>query len=225
MSDDQRPFQLLVDGVGKSYGDRRVLADFELTVANGESVAITGPSGSGKSTALNIAGLITTPTVGRVVINGCELTTAADADRTHNRGRNISFVYQGFHLAASLTVRENVELGVLSQLSGVQNVEARALSALDAVGVSHLSTAYPATLSGGEQQRVAIARAFARRTPLLLADEPTGNLDETNTELVLGLMHRHVHEGGALVVVTHDNAVAATADRIIALRPVAEASR
>ena len=204
-------------GVSKRFGGRTVLDGFALTVERGEFVALTGPSGSGKSTALNIVGLIATPTRGRVEIDGTDLAAARDVVRSRHRGRYISFVYQGFHLAPTLTVAENVELGVASQLQAVPDLRRRAAEALEAVGVGHVARQLPGTLSGGEQQRVAIARALARRTPLLLADEPTGNLDRANADAILGLLQDQVRAGAALVLVTHDPTVAARADRTVVL--------
>ena len=211
-------------GISKRFGERTVLDGFELTVRRGEFIALTGASGSGKSTALNIVGLIATPTTGRVEIDGTDLATARDVVRSRPRGRYISFVYQGFHLAPTLTVAENVTLGVTSQLRPVADTGRRVAEALEAVGVGHVAGQFPGTLSGGEQQRVAIARALARRTPLLLADEPTGNLDRDNAAAILALMEAQVRAGAALVLVTHDPAVAARADRVIALQPPGSAS-
>ena len=211
-------------GISKRFGERTVLDGFELTVRRGEFIALTGASGSGKSTALNIVGLIATPTTGRVEIDGTDLATARDVVRSRHRGRYISFVYQGFHLAPTLTVAENVTLGVTSQLRPVADTGRRVAEALEAVGVGHVAGQFPGTLSGGEQQRVAIARALARRTPLLLADEPTGNLDRDNAAAILALMEAQVRAGAALVLVTHDPAVAARADRVIALQPPGSAS-
>ena len=211
-------------GISKRFGERTVLDGFELTVRRGEFIALTGASGSGKSTALNIVGLIATPTTGRVEIDGTDLATARDVVRSRHRGRYISFVYQGFHLAPTLTVAENVTLGVTSQLRPVADTGRRVAEALEAVGVGHVAGQFPGTLSGGEQQRVAIARALARRTPLLRADEPTGNLDRDNAAAILALMEAQVRAGAALVLVTHDPAVAARADRVIALQPPGSAS-
>ncbi|MBK7819635.1 MAG: ABC transporter ATP-binding protein [Tessaracoccus sp.] len=210
-------FALRAAGVSKRFGGRTVLEGFRLAVGRGEFVALTGPSGSGKSTALNIVGLIATPTTGRVEINGTDLAGARDVVRSRHRGRYISFVYQGFHLAPTLTVAENVELGVASQLEPTADPRTRVAEALEVVGVGHVAQQFPGTLSGGEQQRVAIARALARRTPLLLADEPTGNLDRGNADAIMALMEAQVAAGAALVLVTHDPAVAARADRVVEL--------
>lgn len=218
------PFTLSATGITKQFGDRTILSGFELTITGGEFVAITGPSGCGKSTALNIIGLISTPTTGDIRINGANLGGVNDADRSRYRGRYISFIYQGFHLAPTLTVAENIELGIRSQLNQVSDLPERITQALDSVGVAHLAHIVPGTLSGGEQQRVAIARALARRTPLLLADEPTGNLDRQNADAIIALMQQQVDTGAALVLVTHDAALAAQADRTIELHQPSERS-
>ncbi|MFT3888099.1 MAG: ABC transporter ATP-binding protein [Arachnia sp.] len=217
-------FALEAAGIGKRFGRRTVLDGFELSVERGQFVALVGASGSGKSTALNIVGLIASPTTGRLEINGVDLAAARDVDRSRYRGRYISFVYQGFHLAPTLTVAENVRLGIASQLRVVPDMAERVHAALEEVGVLHLAHQFPGTLSGGEQQRVAIARALARRTPLLLADEPTGNLDRDNADAIMTLMEAQVRAGAALVLVTHDPAVAARADRTITLTPPASAA-
>lgn len=210
-------FELRAAGIGKRFGGRTVLHEFDLTVKEGEFVAITGPSGSGKSTVLNILGLISTPTCGQLQINQRDLVHASDSERSRYRGRFISFIYQAFHLAPTLTVAENVELGVVSQLDPGVEVAKRVSAAMEAVGISGLAGQLPAVLSGGEQQRVAIARALARQTPLLLADEPTGNLDPSNAHATLTLLQDQVSAGATLVLVTHDPDLAAQADRVIAL--------
>ncbi len=166
---------------------------------------------------INLIGLIDTPDSGRIRINGTDLSDAKDIDRSHCRGQYISFIYQGFHLAPTLTVSENIELGITSQLQRLPDVQVRTRTreALEAVGMTHLAGQAPGTLSGGEQQRVAIARALARRTPLLLADEPTGNLDHDNASTIVALLEEQVRNGAALLLVTHDPEIAARADRRI----------
>ena len=185
----------------------------------GESVALRGRSGSGKSTLLNLISGIDTPDTGTVEIDGRDLTAMAEKERTLYRRRHIGFVYQAFNLVPTLTVADNVRL-VLE----LNNVDAAASAAriaelLAAVGLERRANAHPDVLSGGEQQRVAIARALAHRPALILADEPTGNLDEKTADSVLELLDRMVRrQGGTMLVATHSAAVAAFCDRSIELQ-------
>jgi putative ABC transport system ATP-binding protein len=196
----------------------RALDDVSEHVASGEHVAIMGPSGSGKSTLLNVIGCLDRPTAGRYVLDGREVSGLDDAELTLVRRRVIGFVFQSFHLVPRLTAAENVELPMV--FAGVPRDERRARvgTELQAVGLAGRMDHRPDQLSGGERQRVAIARAMVMRPRLLLADEPTGNLDSRSGRQVLELLDRLHAEGLTLVVVTHDTNVARRADRVILMR-------
>jgi putative ABC transport system ATP-binding protein len=182
-----------------------------MTVMRGEFVSIMGPSGSGKSTLLNILGLLDVPTVGCYEVAGVDTAGLSDKARTFVRGRELGFVFQAFHLLPRRSVFDNVLLGMA--YSGLPRGERgqRAASALTKMGLSHRLGAYPTTLSGGERQRVALARAVAGRPGVLLADEPTGNLDKATSQAALDLLGELNAEGLTVVVVTHDPHVARTA--------------
>jgi putative ABC transport system ATP-binding protein len=195
------------------------LRGIDLNVAEGEMVAIMGPSGSGKSTLLCILGAVESPTTGKVLLEGRDLSGLGDDERTLMRRRRIGFVFQAFNLLPTLTALENVALPL--ELDGISGKAARekARSSLSLVGMSHREHHLPRMLSGGEQQRVAIARALAIEPALVLADEPTGNLDSSAGQRVIGILRQLADEQGQTVVlVTHDDNVAATADRIVRLR-------
>jgi putative ABC transport system ATP-binding protein len=202
-------------------GDRvhHVLDGLDAQIASGERVAIMGRSGSGKSTLLNLISGIDRADGGAVLIDGVEVTALAEPARTLHRRAHIGFVYQFFNLIPTLDVAENVRL--VLDLNGVRGVQAhdRSLAALAAVGLAERSHSAVEDLSGGEQQRVAIARALAHEPALLLADEPTGNLDdETAREVLPVLLSLTRARGATLVMVTHDEALAASADRVLELR-------
>jgi putative ABC transport system ATP-binding protein len=208
-------------GVWRTFrvGDARVdaLRDVSLSIAAGEHVALIGPSGSGKSTMLHILGCLDRPTEGRYVFEGAEVGAASDEARSMLRRHRIGFVFQFFHLLARLTAQGNVELPML--FAGVEQAERRerAEKALASVGLSHRATHRPDQLSGGERQRVAIARAVVMRPALVLADEPTGNLDRHSAQEVMELLEGMNRQGLTLVVVTHDQAIAARAQRVLRL--------
>ncbi len=193
----------------------RALRGVSLEIASGEYVAIAGPSGSGKSTLLQLIGGIDTPSAGMVEIMGVRLDTLSDRELTRLRLARLGFVFQRFHLLAVLTARENVELPMAE--AGVRRKERRhrALELLAYVGLEHRADHRATQLSGGEMQRVAIARALANRPALLLADEPTGELDAATGEDILRLFSRLNADGTTLVVVTHDERLAAQAGRTI----------
>ena len=212
-----------LDRLCRSYTEgarqHEVLRDITADFAAGESVALRGRSGSGKSTLLNLIAGIDTPDSGRVLIDGKDVTAMTERERTLFRRRNLGFVYQAFNLVPTLSVADNVKL--VLELNDVPNDEARRRidELLDAVGLADRRHSYPELLSGGEQQRVAIARALAHRPRLLLADEPTGNLDERTAERVLDLMGRlRREEGATLIMATHSAAVASACDRVLELR-------
>jgi putative ABC transport system ATP-binding protein len=197
-----------------------VLADASFVIERGRVTAVTGPSGSGKTTLLSLIGGLDRPSGGSLVVDGQELTSMGRSALVEFRRRRVGFVFQSFHLIPTLTARENVEAGL--EPLGLRRAEARraADAALDAVGLLDVHHRFPNELSGGEQQRVAVARACAKEPPLLLADEPTGNLDEQNGARILDLLTGPARGHDArrtLVVVTHDATVASRADAVLAL--------
>ncbi len=199
-------------------GQRRVLDGVSAEIAAGAFALLLGRSGSGKSTLLNLIAGIDLPTAGRVVFGGTDLTALSERERTLFRRRHIGFVFQSFNLIPTLTVGENVRLPL--SLTGQEKGAAERVAALLAeVGLADRAGAYPDKLSGGEQQRVAIARALAHGPALILADEPTGNLDLETAEHVVDLLDRLVRQAGkTLLVVTHDQSLARHADRVLTLR-------
>jgi putative ABC transport system ATP-binding protein len=211
-------------GLRKSYGAEgevcvHALRGVDLQVRKGELLAIMGPSGSGKSTLLHILGGVETPTSGQVLLEGVDLATLNDDQRTIVRRERMGFIFQSFNLLPAFTAEENVSLPL--ELGGMSSSEARkrALDSLRLVGMCHRRDHVPSAMSGGEQQRVAIARALVIRPALLLADEPTGNLDSANGRQVTALLRRLCTEDEqTIVMVTHDAHVAAQADRLIRLR-------
>ena len=211
---------LRFEGVSKRFhrGTEEVVAldEVDLTVDAGEFVALIGPSGSGKSTLLHLAGGLDQPDGGRILLGDRDLATLSIGDRAKLRRREIGFVFQFFHLIPTLTVRENVELPLL--LDGAKS-NGRTSDLLDRVGLGHRASHLPGELSGGELQRAAIARALVAGPQIILADEPTGNLDSATSEAVLALLAEQVKDSGAaLVMVTHDRDVAARAPRAHTLR-------
>lgn len=214
---------VIISELGKAYreGDveREVFRDLSLEIGRGERVALLGRSGSGKSTLLNLISGIDLPDVGRVQVAGQELTSLNEHKRTLFRRHHIGFVFQFFNLIPTLTVLENLLLS--AELIGALDVRARSRAEilLEQVGLAERRDSYPERLSGGEQQRVAVARAVMHRPQLLLADEPTGNLDAESSARVLGLLHELVHEAGStLLLVTHSAGIARCCDRVLSLR-------
>jgi putative ABC transport system ATP-binding protein len=212
---------LSLQGVSKTFAGpraRTVLHDVSLELRAGEYIAIMGESGIGKSTLLNLIAGLERPDAGRIELCGQDLATLEDDAATVLRRRHIGFVFQGFHLLPYLTVEKNVALPLL--LNGVPDVaiRERVPIVLAAVGLSSHASNMPRTLSGGEAQRVAIARALVHRPALVLADEPTGNLDPESAAQVLELLRARLkEEGGAGILVTHSRAAAETADRVLVL--------
>ncbi len=210
-----------LDGVTKVFVTDEVethaLAGIHIEVQKGEYVAIAGPSGCGKSTLLAILGLLDSPSDGTYVLNGTPVENLKLSARARIRNREIGFIFQAFNLIGDLTVYENVELPLTYRgMAGAERKQ-RVHDALERVGMGHRVKHYPSQLSGGQQQRVAVARALAGDPAILLADEPTGNLDSTNGEAVMELL-RDLHRGGATIcMVTHDTRFARYADRSIHL--------
>jgi putative ABC transport system ATP-binding protein len=197
--------------------ETHALSGTHLDIAQGEYVSITGPSGCGKSTLLSILGLLDSPTDGKYWLNGRPVSDLSLSERAKIRNREVGFIFQSFNLIGDLTVYENVELPLTYRgLSGSERKE-RVMDALEKVGMVHRAKHLPSQLSGGQQQRVAVARAVAGQPLILLADEPTGNLDSKNGEAVMDLL-RDLHQGGATIcMVTHDPRYASFADRAIHL--------
>jgi len=216
---DDRPL-IELDGVARRYAVGEVtvtaLEDVTLAVRAGEFVVVLGPSGSGKTTLLNLIGALDTPTAGRIVIAGRELTGASRAELFAFRRRTVSFIFQTFNLFPGLTALENVEFGV--EVAGGHDAGSVAREVLGRVGLGARLAHFPHELSGGEQQRVAIARALATSNPVLLADEPTGELDFRTGVQILELLHEQTHAvGTAVLVVTHNREISRVADRVIEL--------
>jgi putative ABC transport system ATP-binding protein len=211
---------LIADQVTREYksGDQRlaVLRNVSFTIPQGGFVAIVGPSGSGKTTLLGLLAGLDTPTSGKVILDGHDLTTMSENERAKLRGEKVGFVFQSFQLIPTLTARENIQVPL--ELQGVDGAAARADELLERVGLGQRGHHFPMQLSGGEQQRVAIARAFANSPRILFADEPTGNLDATTGIRVFDLLESLNRESGStIVLVTHDAVLAERAARTIRL--------
>ena len=197
--------------------ETHALSDIHLDIRHGEYVAIAGPSGCGKTTLLSILGLLDSPTDGTYTLDGQPVSRLTAAERARVRNRQIGFIFQAFNLIGDLTVYENVELPLTYRGMPAEERRSRVQGALERVGMSHRMKHFPAQLSGGQQQRVAVARAVAGDPAILLADEPTGNLDSTNGEAVMELL-RELHQGGATIcMVTHDARYARHAERSVHL--------
>lgn len=213
---------LVLDGISKSYNvgtpvETEVLHGIEMTVRKGEFVALMGPSGSGKSTLLNIIGLLDRPTSGRLMIDGEDTTDLSETALTKLRGHSIGFVFQYHHLISAFTARENIIMPMLVDRGRPDlAMEQRADQLLDWVGIARWRDNPALNMSGGQQQRVAIARALAMEPPLVLADEPTGNLDTVSARTAFDLMRRFNREHGTtFLIVTHNHDLAGSCDRII----------
>ncbi len=212
---------LSLQGVTKVFTTDEVethaLAGIHLVINKGDYISISGPSGCGKSTLLAILGLLDTPSDGKYVLNDTPVESLKMRDRARIRNREIGFIFQAFNLIGDLTVYENVELPLTYRNMPARERKGLVMEALERVGMSHRMKHYPSQLSGGQQQRVAVARALVGKPSILLADEPTGNLDSANGEAVMELM-KDLHRSGATIcMVTHDPRYARTADRIIQL--------
>ncbi|XBB65845.1 ABC transporter ATP-binding protein [Nocardioides sp. WV_118_6] len=197
--------------------DVTVLHECDLALEVGEFAAVVGTSGSGKSTLLNLLGLLDRPSAGELVLGDIDVSRLDERGRTAVRGTHLGFVFQAFHLLNDRPARESVMLAGLYSGQGRRHRQSAACDALVEVGLEHRMEAHPRTMSGGERQRVAIARALANDPTLLLCDEPTGNLDTANSEVVLDLLKRVNMRGRTVLVVTHDPLVARQADRVFVM--------
>lgn len=206
---------LELKNVSKIYGDLHALDNVSLKVEKGEWVAIMGPSGSGKSTMMNIIGCMDKPTQGEVLLDGVDIAKESAKSLTNIRRDKIGLIFQQFHLVSYLTALENV---MMAQYYHSVPDEKEAMEALERVGLADRAKHLPSQLSGGEQQRVCVARALINYPEIILADEPTGNLDEANEEIVVELFRKLHEEGTTLIVVTHDPEVAEVAQRTLVLR-------
>jgi len=218
---DENPALIRLNNVTKIFVTDEVethaLSSIDLEIKKGEYLSIAGPSGCGKSTLLAILGLLDSPSDGTYILNGQAVQNLKISERARIRNREIGFIFQAFNLIGDLTVYENVELPLTYRGMSSAERKKRVLDALERVGMQHRMKHYPSQLSGGQQQRVAVARALGGDPSILLADEPTGNLDSTNGEAVMELL-RELHRGGATIcMVTHDPRYAEYADRTIRL--------
>ena len=211
---DNREVLLEVKNVSKIYGDLHALKDVSFAIRKGEWVAIMGSSGSGKSTIMNIIGCMDKPTMGEVILDGQDITKESQTSLTKIRREKIGLIFQQFHLIPYLTALENV---MVAQYYHSIPDEQEALQALERVGLKDRAKHLPSQLSGGEQQRVCIARALINSPEIILADEPTGNLDEVNEKIVIEILKQLHEEGATIVVVTHDLDVGNVAERKIIL--------
>ena len=218
LNEGRERFAIEARGVSRAFGGYEALHTADLAVLRGEHVAIMGPSGCGKTTLLNILGGIDRPDAGSVAVGG-EQIRYGDRELTHLHRTAIGFVFQGYGLIPSLTAMENVEFTMLANGVGAEQRRARSLALLGAVGLEGYVDRYPEELSGGQRQRVAVARSLAHSPAVVLADEPTGNLDgETGTQVMAVLIRACRERGAALVVVTHDVEVAAQMQRVVHMK-------
>ena len=209
--------------VYKIYGEGlesevRALDGVSLDIERGEFVAVVGQSGSGKSTMMNVLGCLDIPTRGDYWLDGVNVRELSDKELSRIRNRQIGFIFQQYNLIQSLTVLENVELPLIYQGIGADDRHDMAMEALDRVGLANRIRHKPAEMSGGQQQRVAIARAIATKPPIIMADEPTGALDSRTGQEVLKFLQQLNREGSTVILITHDNGIAATARRIVRLQ-------
>lgn len=193
----------------------RALDGINLTVEKGEFLAIVGQSGSGKSTFMNMIGLLDIPTSGTYLLDGIDVSSMTDDELSEIRNKQIGFIFQGFNLISNLSAIENVELPLVYRGMKKEERHKLAVEALERVGLSHRLNHLPKQMSGGQQQRVAIARAVAARPPIILADEPTGNLDSHSGVEVMKILHELHREGRTIILITHDNEIAKEAQRVI----------
>ena len=210
--DIQKVYKIYNEG---EESEVRALDDVSLTIDRGEFVAIVGKSGSGKSTLMNVIGCLDVPTYGDYFLNDQDVREMSDSDLSRIRNREIGFIFQQYNLINALSVIENVELPLIYQGIGPDKRRDMALEALERVGLADTVRKKPTQMSGGQQQRVAIARAIAARPPIILADEPTGALDSRTGREVLGFLQQFNREGSTVILITHDDGIAATARRLV----------
>ena len=210
--DIQKVYKIYNEG---EESEVRALDDVSLTIDRGEFVAIVGKSGSGKSTLMNVIGCLDVPTYGDYFLNDQDVREMSDSDLSRIRNREIGFIFQQYNLINALSVIENVELPLIYQGIGADRRHDMALEALERVGLADTVRKKPTQMSGGQQQRVAIARAIAARPPIILADEPTGALDSRTGREVLGFLQQFNREGSTVILITHDDGIAATARRLV----------
>lgn len=196
----------------------RALDHVSLKIEKGEFVAIIGHSGSGKSTLMNMLGCLDVPTSGRYFLNGKDVSNMSDDELSDIRNLEIGFIFQGFNLIPNLTAQENVELPLIYRGVGRKERAALAVESLEIVGLSHRMDHKPGEMSGGQQQRVAIARAIAARPPVILADEPTGNLDSKSTQEIMNVLKDLHKSGRTVILITHDDEIAAQVKRVVRIR-------
>ena len=196
----------------------RAIDHVSLTIEKGEYVAIIGQSGSGKSTLMNMLGCLDVPTDGAYYLDGQDVSHLSDDELSDIRNQEIGFIFQGFNLISSFTAVENVELPLLYRGVGKRERHELAVKALEKVGLSERLTHKPSEMSGGQQQRVAIARAIAQAPPIILADEPTGNLDSSSSKEIIEILKALHKEGRTVILITHDNEIAAQAKRVIRIK-------
>lgn len=222
MCEEKREVLIKLEKIYKIYNpgenEVRALDGIDLQIDKKEFVAIIGASGSGKSTLMNMLGCLDVPTEGSYILDGMDVSNLTDDEQSDIRNKEIGFIFQGFNLIPSLTALENVELPLLYR--GVSATKRTELSvkALEMVGLSKRMDHKPSEMSGGQQQRVAIARAIAQAPPIILADEPTGNLDSVSTKEIMSILRRLHEEGRTVILITHDNDIAESAKRIIRIK-------
>ncbi|MDP7975981.1 MAG: ABC transporter ATP-binding protein [Thermoprotei archaeon] len=221
-ADELKQYAVVLENVKKVYGGAvptYALKGINLRIRRGEFVSVVGPSGSGKSTLLNIMGVLDRPTEGKVYVGGIDVLSLPDSKLSYARNKYIGFVFQSYNLINRLTVLQNVELPLMIRGMSKLEMEARAMKSLEMVGVATLANKKPNALSGGQQQRVAIARALVTEPEFILADEPTGNLDTTNSLMIMDLLKAVNREAGrSIVMVTHNMELAKMTHRIIHIR-------
>ncbi|MCQ4163593.1 ABC transporter ATP-binding protein [Tahibacter harae] len=212
---------ITIEGLSKVFETERMethaLSDFNLTINRGDYVSISGPSGCGKSTLLSILGLLDSPTRGKFVLNNMNVANLDASQRARIRNKEIGFIFQDFNLIGDLTVAQNVELPLTHRDMGKAERRERVMACLEKVGMTQRAEHYPAQLSGGQQQRVAVARALVGKPSIILADEPTGNLDSKNGDAVMDLLAQLNGEGVTICIVTHDSRYANYAKRVVKL--------
>ena len=196
----------------------RALDGVSLQIKHGEYVAIIGQSGSGKSTLMNMLGCLDIPSSGTYILNGCDVSHMTDDELSDIRNKEIGFIFQGFNLIAALTALENVELPLIYRGVSKKERERLAAAALEKVGLGHRMDHKPSEMSGGQQQRVAIARAIAQAPPIILADEPTGNLDSASSKEIIEILKELHKDGRTVILITHDNEIAAQAKCVIKIK-------